>query len=66
MNILLYFASFGFIAVLFASFIATAYWLAATFFRAWARFFAALLAPPNTIAVRKPRIDLQHLKRAGQ
>jgi hypothetical protein len=67
MSALLYFVSFSSVSVLFASIIAGALWVVKKFVQAWARFFAVLLAPPNMIVVtNRPRIDLQHLKRAGQ
>jgi hypothetical protein len=69
MKLLLYFASFGSVFVLFATVIGGALWVLIKFIQAWGRFFRALIFPPG---IPEPRKDVpvglypHHLKRAGQ
>jgi hypothetical protein len=69
MKLLLYFASFGSVFVLFATVIGGTLWLLTKFIQAWGRFFRALIFPPR-IPQRRKDIPLglhpHHLKRAGQ
>ena len=69
MKLLLYFASFGSVFVLFATVIGGTVWLLTKFIQAWGRFFRALIFPPS-IPQRRKEVPVglhpHHLKRAGQ